>query len=74
MSIGLFGKKRHQERMQENLYPYDEGGVTVLGPEIFASEDGEVINWQGRNYIPQEYLAKDLLVELDWNVRVTELP
>lgn len=38
-------------------YPYEDGDVTVLGPQIFAGtgELGEtVINWRGENYIPQE--------------------
>lgn len=34
-------------------YPYDDGDVTVLGPEIFASKDGEVISWRGENYVRQ---------------------
>lgn len=34
-------------------YPRAEGDVTVLGPEIFASQDERVINWKGRNYTPQ---------------------
>ena len=31
-------------------YPYIDGDVTVLGPEIFASLDGAVISWRGENY------------------------
>lgn len=31
-------------------YPYIDGDVTVLGPEIFASPDGAVISWRGENY------------------------
>lgn len=34
-------------------YPYDGGGVTVLGPELFAQPDGSVLCWKGQNYIPQ---------------------
>ncbi|MFP8960016.1 hypothetical protein ACLIYP_05500 [Streptomyces nanhaiensis] len=34
-------------------YPYTDGDVTVLGPEIFASLDGEVISWKGENYTRQ---------------------
>lgn len=34
-------------------YPYDGGGVTVLGPELFAQPDGSVLCWRGTNYIPQ---------------------
>lgn len=29
------------------------GDVTVIGPECFASNDGAVICWRGRNYVPQ---------------------
>lgn len=32
-------------------YPLHMGDVTLLGPEIFASEDGRVICWQGQNYV-----------------------
>lgn len=31
-------------------YPYQDGDVTVLGPEVFASADGEAISWKGSNY------------------------
>lgn len=35
-------------------YPYNEGDVNVLGPEIFASTDESVICWKGVNYIKQD--------------------
>jgi hypothetical protein len=35
-------------------YPRDDGDVTALGPEVFASKDGAVICWRGENYIRQE--------------------
>jgi hypothetical protein len=35
------------------VYPHADGDLTVLGPEVFASSDGEVICWRGRNYVPQ---------------------
>ncbi|WP_199572695.1 hypothetical protein [Streptomyces murinus] len=35
-------------------YPYADGDVTVLGPEVFTSKDGGVICWRGENYIRQE--------------------
>ena len=35
------------------IYPHDDGDVTVLGPEIFASRDGVVISWRGENYVRQ---------------------
>lgn len=31
-------------------YPYQDGDVTVLGPGVFASIDGEAISWKGSNY------------------------
>jgi len=34
-------------------YPYQDGEVTVLGPDIFASSDGAVISWKGDNYVRQ---------------------
>lgn len=37
-------------------YPYQDGDVTVLGPETFASNDGAVISWKGDNYVPQKRL------------------
>ncbi|MEU6342181.1 hypothetical protein ABZ883_14715 [Streptomyces sp. NPDC046977] len=42
-------------------YPHSDGDVTVLGPEIFASLDGQVICWKGQNYVQQ--------AELDGTVR-----
>ena len=34
-------------------YPYREGDVVVLGPEVFVGMQGRVINWRGQNYIIQ---------------------
>jgi hypothetical protein len=34
-------------------YPFLNGDVTVLGPGIFASGVGGLINWNGVNYEPQ---------------------
>lgn len=31
-------------------YPYKDGDVTVLGPEVFVSDDETVICWRGENY------------------------
>lgn len=31
-------------------YPYADGDFAVLGPEVFASADGQTISWQGANY------------------------
>lgn len=38
-------------------FPYQDGDVTVLGPEIFASKDGAVISWRGANYVRQDESA-----------------
>ena len=35
-------------------FPHQDGPFIVLGPDIFASEDGKVICWKGENYVPQE--------------------
>lgn len=35
-------------------YPYENGDVIVLGPQVFVSRDEAVLNWEGRNYVPQE--------------------
>jgi hypothetical protein len=35
-------------------YPYHDGDNTVLGPEIFASKDRNVICWKGVNYERQQ--------------------
>lgn len=34
-------------------YPYPDGDVIVLGPEVFVSNDGDVICWKGENYTRQ---------------------
>lgn len=31
-------------------YPYNDGDVTVIGPECIASSDGNVIAWKGETY------------------------
>lgn len=35
-------------------YPYENGDVIVLGPQVFVSRDEAVLNWKGCNYVPQE--------------------
>lgn len=45
-------------------YPHPEGNTTVLGSEIFASSDGQVICWKGENYVPQGEPAPDALRSL----------
>lgn len=44
--------------MTDREYPHQDGDVTVLGPEIFASADGKVICWKGVNYVPQPKLER----------------
>jgi hypothetical protein len=34
-------------------YPHDSGDDIVLGPQVFVSRDESVLNWKGRNYVPQ---------------------
>lgn len=34
-------------------YPYKDGDVLVLGPEIFVNPDAEVICWRGENWVRQ---------------------
>lgn len=34
-------------------YPFVDGDVYVLGPEVFIHPSGEVLCYQGRNYVPQ---------------------
>jgi hypothetical protein len=42
----------------DHYYPYQDGDVIVLGPEIFVAEDKSVICWRGENYVPQDLLFK----------------
>lgn len=37
----------------EVAYPFEDGDTIVLGPGVFASKDGSVLNWNGQNYVPQ---------------------
>lgn len=57
---------------KDKKYPYRDGPMLVLGPEIFTEVGKQVICWQGRNYIPQpeskireslQYQAATKLVE-----------
>jgi hypothetical protein len=32
------------------VYPHPSGDVLALGPEVFADEDKQVINWRGENF------------------------
>ncbi|WNN95188.1 hypothetical protein SEA_MAGRITTE_237 [Microbacterium phage Magritte] len=42
----------------QKTYPFEDGDVIVLGPEIFSAKDGSVLNWKGVNYVPQK--VKDM--------------
>jgi hypothetical protein len=39
------------------ILPREDGDIIILGPEVFASKDGTVVSWQGRNYVPQSPLG-----------------
>lgn len=67
--------------MSERQYPYAEGDVTVLGPEIFVGRitlangsEGPVISWQGDNYYPLPMAQLVIAIQEceaighDWNV------
>lgn len=43
------------DEVETKEYPYEEGNVVVLGPEIFAAavEGRRVISWKGENFVPQ---------------------
>ena len=41
-------------RPEPRQYPIQQGDVIILGPEIFATEDGRVICWQGENYVIED--------------------
>lgn len=42
--------RQDAEPKSDVSYPHQDGDVTVLGPEVFASTDGGVISWKGSNY------------------------
>lgn len=46
----------NEQRAAMAKYPYEDGDVTVLGPEIFVDADGKVISWKGANFVPQNRL------------------
>jgi hypothetical protein len=49
--------RQDDESAKERSYPYQDGDVTVLGPEVFASADGEAISWKGTPYARRPYPA-----------------
>lgn len=46
-------------------YPYDDGDITVLGPEIFVNKAKGIICWQGQNYglLPDPFEACESTVD-----------
>jgi hypothetical protein len=50
--------------MTAERYPYREGETVVLGPEVFAGADEQVICWRGMNYVPQRTDRSRVLAEL----------
>lgn len=51
----LQGEEPPEDRAQ---YPFEDGDVIILGPECFASKDGNVISWRGENYINQSAVQR----------------
>lgn len=49
-----YGTPNMERYMGQKKYPYADGDTLVLGPGVFVSDDGMVINWKGKNYTPQE--------------------
>jgi hypothetical protein len=43
---------------ERDEWPREDGDVTVLGPEVFASLDGSVVCWRGENYVRQDAAAE----------------
>ncbi|MFB6934559.1 hypothetical protein [Streptomyces chartreusis] len=46
----------NEQRAAMAKYPYEDGDVTVLGPETFVDATGKVISWRGANFVPQNRL------------------
>ncbi len=42
--------RQDEDPKKSVTYPYQDGDVIILGPEVFASTDGEAISWKGANY------------------------
>ncbi|MEU9444627.1 hypothetical protein AB0D42_27850 [Streptomyces sp. NPDC048304] len=49
----------------DKRYPRPDGDVTVLGPEVFASADGNTISWRGDNYTRQEVEPRVVVYGID---------
>lgn len=44
-------ESRYRRNSKQPKYPHPGlAGCTILGPEVFISEDGETINYKGENY------------------------
>jgi hypothetical protein len=52
-TIVYLRKPEHGNEMIRDAYPKQLGDITLIGPDCYAQADGTVLNWQGRNYIPQ---------------------
>lgn len=52
-TAGLSRNSQPIRLLAAEVFPHRSGNFTVLGPEIFASDDEQVICWKGRNYVPQ---------------------
>ena len=59
--------------MTEKSYPYEDGDVTVIGPECFAAADGSVVCWRGENYTPQQPTTRAPLSPAAWRNNLTVL-
>ncbi len=45
-------------------YPYQDGDAVVLGPEVFASQNGDVLCWRGQNYVRQQRECRTCLARI----------
>lgn len=44
------------ERLRRKAYPYQDGDLTVIGPECFTDPKLDVISYKGENYISSEHV------------------
>ena len=58
--LGKFVVQEHNERLEAKIYPYEDGDVIVLGPDIFTDKEGSVICWRGVNYYQRKYEMPNL--------------
>jgi hypothetical protein len=52
-------------RTDDKRYPRPDGNITVLGPEVFASADGNTISWRGEIYSRQETEPRVVVYGID---------